>query len=203
MGRPRRVVHLVVLVVMSVALAPLGCGGRSPGTPPAAHPPGAAQASLPEWAPKHPSPEFLRALKVLKPMPLAALRLPGATDGENAIEARQATVMWPAAYEFFGTLSDAQVERFLTSKQVLIPVKSLTPPQRRAFDKWANAWSEWRAGGYRDADYLVIIYKMGARRDLSNVRVGFVAHPHIVGVISCITKPDGTTDDMRSDFALL
>jgi len=202
MRRPPCRVHLALLVVISLVLAPLGCRGRSPGAPPAANRAGTGQASLPGWAPKHPSPEFLRALKVLKPQPLASLRLPGATDAENAIEARQATIMWPAAYEFFGTLSDAQVERFLTSKQLLIPVQSLTPKQRRAFDKWANAWGEWRAGSYPDADFLVLLYKMGAKRDLSNVRVGFLAHSHIVGVTAHVTQPDGTTQDVRSEFAL-
>jgi hypothetical protein len=211
----------VAAVVLALAIC--GCGHRA--QPAAkAKPAQATQTLLPEWAPKSPSPEFLRAARVLKALPLSTVRFPGATEAQNAAEARAGTIEWPAAYEFFGTLTDTQMQRFLTSepdwkeaiatrrseaeprkgwKRVLIPMKSLTPPQRRAFDKWAAAWGRGREATHPDsADYLVLLYKAGATKDLSNVRIGFKANPHYVGVISCITKPDGTMDGICSDFAL-
>jgi hypothetical protein len=213
-----------------VAAALVGCGGRSkPSAPIPKAKMTAAEAALPDWAPKNPSPEFLRAAKVLKPMPSAMVKVPGVSDAENAAFLKEAAVVGQAGYEFFGALSDAQVQQFLTStpdwsdkiaalparfreqaaarwkgsKRLLIPVKSLTPKLRHAFDDWAVAWGKARATTHPDmADYLVMLYKQGARKDLSNVRVGFVSKAQPVGVISCVTKPDGTTDGMCSDFAL-
>lgn len=217
-------VRLLVVAIAPISFVPLACGSRGRPPAPKARPTQAAQTALPEWAPKNPSPAFVRALKVLKPLPLSTLRSAGASEAQNAEATREATITWPAAYEFFGTLSDEQVQRFLTRepdwrnaiaternekeprkgwRRVLIPMKSLTPRQRRAFDNWATAWGKAREGREFDHDYLVDLYKTGATRDLSNVRVGFKANPHYVGVISCITKPDGTTNGICSDFALL
>jgi hypothetical protein len=189
----------------------------------------AEQAALPDWAPKNPSPEFLRAAKVLKPMPLATFQSAGASAAENAAAARETAAIALAGYEFFGALTDEQVQQLLTShpdwrthlgafppeeraaeeanrkgwRRLLIPVKSLTPQLRAAFDDWAVAWGKARVTSHPDsADYLVALYKMGAKKDLSNVRVGFIIHPHDVGVISCITAADGKTDGMCADFAM-
>jgi len=80
-------------------------------------------------------------------------------------------------------------------------MKDLTPRQRRAFDNWVAASDKANAGLRFHEDYLVLLYKTGAARDLSNVRVGFVGRPDDVGVICCVTKSDGAADGVCSDFA--
>jgi len=59
------------IIWLSVPLMVLafGCSHRAPQRPSAPAPAPKASVPLPEWAPKDPSPEFLRAAKVLKPMP--------------------------------------------------------------------------------------------------------------------------------------
>jgi hypothetical protein len=136
-----------------------------------------AKPPLPEWAPKNPSPEFLRAAKVLKPEPLESLKQAGRPDAENAARIRGMIIKWRSAWDFFGTLSDAQIARFLRAKPkyLTIPVKQLTKKQRAALDRFFEAWREFRKGHLEDADCLLMLYKEGAKRDLSNVRVGFDA----------------------------
>jgi len=151
--------------------------------------------TLPDWAPKDPSPAFLRAAKVLKPLPE---------------EVQSYSPLYPAAYELFGTLTDEQLEDFLKPKQrrlplrkipeerrgfykehfgaeqvgnelvywardVKIPFTSLTSAQREAFDRLAEAYDESQEVSPDQVDLLVRLYKAGAKEDLSNVQISFNA----------------------------
>ena len=138
MGRARRVV-LAIASTAIVWVAGGAAGATKVKTKPTQAAPKPAAVSqktarpvLPEWAPKNPSPEFLRAAQVLKLLPLDIAKSPARTDAENAIRIRGTTIKWTAAYELFGTLSDEQVERFLQSKpkHLVIPIKQLTQRQR-------------------------------------------------------------------------
>jgi hypothetical protein len=164
-------------------------------------------------------------------MSLDLIKAPGHSEAENAARAKGATIMWLAAYEFFGTLSDEQVARFLRIKQVvvppeqsgrppmhlkgsqvLMPVKQLAKQQRAALDRYFAAWRQGQKGiaapGHPEmADGLLLLYKMGATRDLSNVVVGFdtaeCGAGHFVSVLFRVTKPDGTATSNGSGFAQL
>ncbi len=149
-----------------------------------------AKVVLPSWAPKNPSKEFLRAARVLRPVPE---------------EAQPYQPTYPAAYELFGTLTDKQMAEFLTRKQyvepasgydekakqaaketfgatetggnivyyqhsVTLPVKSLTAPQRKAFNRLLDVWGE-ELKQQGESDLRVQLYKMGATKDLSNVNI--------------------------------
>jgi hypothetical protein len=144
-----------------------------------------------EWMPSNPSPAFLRAAEVLRPVAL------------DPPDARYAAT-YPAAYEFFGSFSDEQIEQFVAgkpggeTKELLLPVASLSPEQRRAFDAWTKAW-----GKAQGQDYLAMLSASGADPDLSNVRVGFVASDGTVSVASQIRMPDGGEDSFCSAFARL
>jgi hypothetical protein len=215
---------LGVAVAVGFACVACGCGQRAQPTG-KARPEQATHTPLPDWAPKDPSPEFLRALKVLKPLPLETLKNAGRSDAENAARVKGRVIMWIAAYEFFGTLSDEQVSRFLQIRemvlppgvpgrppqrrrgnQVVIPIEQLTKAQRAALDRYFEASREdHKVEKSKFDDCLVTLYKMGAKRDLSNVRVGFdtaqAGGGHMVNVIFYFTLPDGNTDWMVSGFA--
>jgi len=158
-----------------------GCGQRTSQKPAETPLAGKTEVPLPEWAPKNPSPEFLRAAKVLNPFPLGEmLRDPRSDDISTRAAVRYATRVWSAGYQFFGTLSDEQVEHFLSAKDklVVIPVKSLTATQRAALD------SHFEASRQAGKDRLVELYKYGAKTDLSSVEAGFSLRGHSV-YISC------------------
>jgi len=190
-----------------------GCGHR------AAHKPAPTPAvpkvavPLPEWTPKNPSPEFLRAARVLKPMPpeLAQNNYP----------------TLPSVWEFFGTLSDDQVQEFMRVKEtrfsrrqfsepdikyrkehmgakevgdelvimrrsIILPVPKLMLKQRKALDRVFAAWAKWQKGKPME-DLLVTLYKIGAKQDLSNVDVGFDSWGgHVVSLMFYVTLPDGS-----------
>lgn len=104
---------IVGIIGITAALAFAGCekADRAAETTPAK-----TATPLPEWAPENPSPEFLRAAKVLTPIPTEG-------DGmENEILDKVLTEKWERvsvpAWEFFGTLSDEQVNRLFTSKPI-------------------------------------------------------------------------------------
>jgi hypothetical protein len=156
---------------------------------------------LPEWTPEDPSPEFLRAAKVLNPLPEEA----GGSGFPLTI----------AFYEMFGALTDEQIATFLERKQaevpadatddtralfketygasevggelvysrnkVSVPLKSLTPAQRKAFEKVQAVWSEALKAEDKE-DLLVKLYKIGAKEDLSNVDASFRAAGHRVSL---------------------
>jgi hypothetical protein len=178
-----------------------GCGGRTVQKPPAALARSKAEAPLPEWARKNPSPQFLRAARVLKPLPKEFWAQPGNSLEEHAFGDRMVGT-YPAAWEFFGTLTTQQVQRFLSSheKKILIPVKSLTSVQRGALDNWFEDWRKEWSGFFRSddqrgpilADRRVALYRLGAKEDLSNVDAGFDVADHLVRIASRIRQPDGT-----------
>jgi len=157
--------------------------------------------TLPSWAPDDPSPEFLRAWAVLKPTPEDEFARFAEGDPARLALARRASRTWAAAYQFFGTLTDEQIERFLSTKQIAIPAKSLTPKQRRALDNWFEVWREVMKG-LDGEDYLLLLYKMGAEEDLSNVRVRFIAHgSHAVHIAFWVTPPGGEEGHIGTWFA--
>ena len=84
------------------------------------------------------------------------------------------------AYEFFGSMGDDQIKKFLTTRQLHVPVRSLSSGQRKALDAWFEAWRGAMKGtnipGLSD-DFLVQLYRNGAAKDLSNVEVGFTTVP--------------------------
>lgn len=199
-----------VLVAVLTVFCAAGCGRKSP--PQQSKP--AAQKSavpLPEWAPKNPSPEFLRAAKALKPMPDELLRgiVGESAEGEALLQRYRGTM--PASYEFFGTLDDRQIERLRTTHEIRIPAKALTPKQRAALNHW---FEDWRAAmkGMRPEleDFLVSIYKIGGKEDLSNVDVGFTAVSkegghivagHLVQIYFWVKQPGGKVIDLGTAFA--
>ncbi len=73
---------------------------------------------LPSWAPKRPSKEFLRAAKVLKPIPE---------------EAQTYTPIYVPAWELFGSLTDQQVRQFLTPTQQSQPIAGMDADLQRSF----------------------------------------------------------------------
>ncbi len=181
-----------LLAAVLVAFCMAGCGRKSAQQPPKP----AAQKSavpLPEWAPKNPSPEFMRAWKALKPAPLEQLRAFAHGDKAGEAQMMKSLRFWPASYEFFGTLSDEQIEKFRAEKELRIRPRDLTERQRAALEVWFAAFREAEKGGDPEtSDYQIMLYKMGAREDLSNVRVGFVANAgHAVHIAFWITVPGG------------
>ena len=169
----------------------------------------AAQKSavpLPDWAPKDPSPEFLRAAKVLKPIPIELERqvVKSAPEGEALLARLRQT--YPSAWEFFGTLDDRKIEGFRETKEIRIPAKLLTQKQRTGFDHWLECWRAAMKGGPPEfQDYLILLYKMGAKDDLSNVDVGFTAKTagggHLVHIYFWVKAPDGKVNDFGTFLA--
>ena len=186
----------------------VGCGHRAPQKPETATPEPKTSVPLPEWAPKNPSSEFLRAAKVLKPMPPEVFRDAAQTDPASEAFMGHVVRTFPAAWELFGSLTDEQIQRFFTakpdtddpdiSKMILIPVKSLTLEQRAALDKYFDAWRTAMQGmpaeQTLDADRLVTLYRAGAKEDLSNLDVGFNQAGRSVNITFRIRRPD---KDMR------
>ena len=163
------------------------------------------ESALPDWAPKEPSAEFLRAAKILKPKPQEIHPYPE---------------MYRLCYEFFGTLTQDQLDEFFQVERIRlpaadfsdklrkdllerpgyekegndividncavhVPVRDFTPRQREIFDKMAGPWEAIfkRDDDPDNDDLLVRLYQLGAREDLSNVEVGFIARGgHSVGL---------------------
>jgi len=154
---------------------------------------------LPEWAPENPSPEFLRAAKALKPLPadaggggsplaVAFYEMFGALTNEQIaafLECKQGTIPADSSDEVralfrekYGA-EEVGGQLVYSMNEVSVPVKSLSPAQRKAFDEVQAAWSEeMKAQG--EEDLLVRLYKIGASEDLSNVDVSFTATGHEV-----------------------
>ena len=177
-----------------------GCGRKSTQKPPKPTTQKVA-IPLPEWAPKDPSPEFLRAARVLKPVPTELERqvVGSAPEGEALLARVRQT--YPSAWEFFGTLDDRRIGQFRETKGIRIPMKLLTQEQRTAFDHWLECWRAAMKGGPPEfQDYLVLLSKMGAKDDLSNVDVGFTAKTagggHLVHIYFWVKAPDGKVNDL-------
>jgi hypothetical protein len=164
-----------------------------------------AGVMLPEWAPKNPSPEFIRAAKTLKPLPKEALvRLSSGQFGQTA----QAVVekfsrTWVADYELFGTLTNQQIDKFKSTGTVRIPIENLRKSQRIALDNYFGVWKEDMTGvGAGVDDMLVMLYESGATKDLYNVDVGFAKmESHLVHMCFWVKKSDGKVENVNIYFA--
>ncbi len=169
-----------------------GCGRQAqrPANQPAAP---ETSVPLPEWAPENPSPEFLRAARVLKPY----VEEPAGHDelSRRALHALYIRTL-PAAWEFFGTLGDEQIEHLLAARDLRLPVKSLTEKQRAAlyhyFDVYRELFKDVTDPEY-GGEHLVVLYKFGAKEDLSNVEIQFLIRASgIIAVIMRVRQPDGS-----------
>ena len=210
-GRAKTRFRFVVGIIAVTVLAFAGCGHRAAQKPASTPAVSKVTIPLPEWAPKNPSPDFLRAARVLKPLPDELLQgiVGKSAEGEALLQRYRGTM--PASYEFFGTLDDRQIERLRTTHEIRIPAKALTPKQRAALNHW---FEDWRAAmkGMRPEleDFLVSIYKTGGREDLSNVDVGFTAVSkegghivagHLVQIYFWVKQPGGKVIDLGTAFA--
>jgi hypothetical protein len=195
----------VIALILPVAA---GCAHHAAQKPTSVTPSAQATIPLPEWAPKNPSPEFLRAARVLRPMPDEMVQqMAGESPGLKVLFQRYHGT-FPASYEFFGTLDDRQIEHFRAAKVVRIPAKSLTAKQKSALNHWFESWREVMKGaGSGFEDYLVTVYKMGGKEDLSNVDVGFFAPGgaggHNVHIYFWVRMPDGKVNDFGTAFAII
>ncbi|NIM07269.1 MAG: hypothetical protein GTN69_08675 [Armatimonadetes bacterium] len=160
---------------------------------------------LPDWAPENPSPEFLRAWEVLRPMPVEMLEIDREVDKVKKAAMVRNVGTWPAYYEFFGTLSDEQIDRFLRTKEIRIPAKSLTANQQAAVDNFFEVWRREMKGTGDYEDFLTLLYKSGAKEDFSNVDVGFDTgeKSQAVHIRFWITQPDGSVTPLGSWFAVI
>ena len=193
---------LGALVLGAVLVLPSGCG-RKGAEAPEPKPTETTDVPLPEWAPENPSREFLRAAKVLTPFPLEMLRRGAASELEAQANIASSTKLKTAQYELFGSLTDEQIERFLNTGEVRLPIKSLTKKQRAAFDNLVKTRRELSYG-----DLLVVLYKHGAAEDLSNVEFGFndgaMGPAFMVRLDWWVRQPDGTVDEFNTGmFAYL
>ncbi len=169
---------MLAMGILVATFGLMGCGGRAKpanGLATDADSTTVAPADelvLPEWAPESPSPEFLRAAGVLKPLPEEIYLV-----ADDPLERVAQRVAWqehimPRTWELFGTLSDGQVERFLDANNVFVKVSEMTANQRAALRRLLDDFRDLEAGG-QNFDVEVQLYKFGAREDLSNVEVGF------------------------------
>jgi hypothetical protein len=195
-----RPMHRWLWILAALLLLAGGCARRvQPATAPqtVAH-----QDDLPSWAPEHPSPEFLRAAKLLKAVPP---------------EAEPYSPDYVPCWELFGSLTDQQLTEFTTwryqlrdtrttSKGLLdlmvrngegrvegdravfgmrwvsVPVKSFSPRQRQLLGKYAAVYTGYdREPGKHDL--LVELYRGGADQDLSNVDLFFCTSGHLVNLM--------------------
>jgi hypothetical protein len=150
---------------------------------------------LPEWAPEDPSPEFLRAAKVLRPYAEERAAAPQDDLSRRTARARYTRTL-TAAWEFFGTLSDDQIERLLAAKELQMTMRTLTETQRTALYHYFDVYREVMEGvsdRVYGEDPLVELYKFGAKEDLSNVEIQFLIRASgIVGVFMRVRQPDGS-----------
>jgi hypothetical protein len=185
----RGVTGLSLAGVLVLLLGP-GCG-REATEPPAVAPTQTADVPLPEWAPESPSEEFLRAARVLKPMPSDMPTAPDVPEEVlRAIMALKERMDLPC-WELFGTLSDEQMDRFLATERVELRVPDLTDRQRAALEAVFDACEGFELEG-AELDFGVILYKGGALEDLSNVDVGFkVVEGQVVGFFATLRGEEG------------
>jgi hypothetical protein len=161
-----------------------------------------ADTPLPSWAPANPSAEFLRAAKVLREM---GTSIPPNPEAPGAQEDLAARAFWrhydrtlTLAWELFGTLDDEQVDHLLSTKRARLPAKSFTRKQRDLLERYFAVWrQEMKDVPERETewsqDWLVELYRAGAREDLSNVLLTYrVMVKGRVAMILYVVKPDGT-----------
>jgi hypothetical protein len=146
----------------------------------------------------------MRAARVLKPLPVEIERSLVGSSTEGAALLQRIHRTSPACWEFFGSLDDHQIRRFRTAKEIRIPTKTLTANQRAALDRWFEVWRVAMKGMRPEfEDYLLLIYKMGGKEDLSNVDVGFHATGggHVVHIYFWVRTPDGKVNDFGTAVA--
>jgi hypothetical protein len=158
---------LVVIIILCIFA---GCSKRAAQTQNVALPPGVI---LPDWAPKNPSPEFIRAAKVLKPIPPE----PGKNDPQTQALVAKVKLVTVPAWEFFGTLSDQDISSLQAGTDVSLRYDSMSDKQRNALNNWLEVWRQTmkdipEGGGWKP-DWLVVLYRYGAKEDLSNVLCTF------------------------------
>ncbi len=204
----RRTFYLAMMLIIIAAVF-VGCGRKATQPTATSQEPLATSSQatannstkrqpLPEWAPKKPSKEFLRAAKVLKPRPGEVSEQQVRSDlSQRALSKRYWSTM-PAAWEFFGTLTDQQIARFLSGESVRMRVKDLSKKQRATLERFFEVWREAFKGvspldpEYGE-DWLVALYKIGAKEDLSNVEVVFdVRGSGIARMRLFVRRPDGS-----------
>jgi hypothetical protein len=180
--------HALAIILLAAVTA--GCARHAPAPKPVAEPAAAATTTvpLPDWAPKNPSPEFLRAAKVLKPIPADMMQNAGEAMQVPAAVLKRYERWWPAGWEFFGTFSDDQIERVRKTGFLRVHVRDLTPKQREAFEAFMGAIDRALAGAARP-EYRVSLYKFGAKKDLSNVDVGFDTDAHALLIRTWVPTP--------------
>ena len=186
---------LIIGIGIAVAVTGFGCAKTKQ---PAEATSAKTSVPLPKWAPENPSPEFLRAARVLKPWPSDSR--PAGNQSElarRALDARYARTL-PAAWELFGSLSDEQIERFLETQHIRLRVRDLSKKQRAALDRYFDIWRKAikelppQEEEYGE-DWLVALYKFGAKEDLSNVEMEFVVRANRrVVMFMRVRKPDGS-----------
>jgi hypothetical protein len=193
-SRPRCILALLMLLAG-------GCALKARQTQTAAPKSASRQAGLPSWAPENSSPEFLRAAKLLKPIPP---------------EAQPYSAEYIPCWELFGSLTDKQIAEFMTEKTikfpssalpkqivdanvksgegrvegsyyftnikaVRLPMQSLTPRQKELFDKYVAVYEGCNQGA-KKPDLLVDLYHAGAKQDLSNVNMRFQTKGRLVSL---------------------
>jgi hypothetical protein len=189
---------MVPVLIAVAVLLPLGCARKTATTPaPRAKPAAAAKAMppLPDWAPKDPSPEFLRAARVIEPDLPEFYRRAQASDDlmERAYWTRLREVL-PPAWELFGTLTDAQITRFLAGEELRLPIADLSSRQHALLQRYLQVWRSSMKGvggkavGENVADPLVELYRLGAAKDLSNVSLLYMNQAS--GIVSMKLRVD-------------
>jgi len=170
--RATRITLALAALGLVAAACAAGCGREVQEALPAAKPQ-AESVPLPEWAPKNPSPEFLRAAAVIESDPPEFFEKSGEPDAAVRAYWGRFTRWLPTAWELFGTLTDEQIEQFLTAGEARIPVRSLTEKQQAILSRLFDDYRRAMKGVPEMEDWLVELYKLGAREDLSNVDVLF------------------------------
>ncbi|NIM07268.1 MAG: hypothetical protein GTN69_08670 [Armatimonadetes bacterium] len=183
----------IVSVLLLAGLLAAGCGGGTSRQDSAGSIDQAGKVALPEWAPEQPSEGLLRAVEVLKPVPLEEDDL---SRADMPKEIKQVLLelkrrVDPLLWELFGTLSDEQMERFAASKEIHLRFRQLTEPQRAALEAVldVNKGAELQVDGQPFGDFRTSLYKAGAQEDLSNLIIGFdVQEGHMVSFVVRITE---------------
>jgi len=193
----RNVILPLLIPVVLMLLVASGCGQRTVQEKPADKPPQTAAVPLPEWAPANPSPEFLRAARVLRAAPMDAVG-----RGDMPEQSWRALLEYmrrvnARLWELFGSLSDAQIESFLEAQRIAIAVRDLTPGQMAALDAVldANRGNEMDISGVTLPDFRTLLYKMDAAEDLSNVTIGFTIEG--ANTLSFNARVAGRTDPLQ------
>lgn len=142
----------------------LGCGPRTAGD----------REQAPAWMPKNPSPAFQRANKLLRPLSPDSLRSIAREFPGGAASVKAYCRTFPALYEVFGSLTEAQLHEFDKADQVEVSMKELTAEQRRAVEHWFDLWQkEMKHAPAEVRDYRDLLVKSGAAKDFTNVELGF------------------------------